>query len=76
VAAVSRALHAESARDGAERRARKRAAVVRTIFAQPDHATAMTQLRKVADGLRDRFAQAAALLEDAAEDILASVQSR
>jgi putative transposase len=47
------------------------AAVVRTIFAQPDHATAMTQLRKVADGLRGRFAQAAALLEDAAEDILA-----
>ncbi len=48
------------------------AAVVRTIFAQPDHATAMTQLRKVADGLRARFAQAAALLEDAAEDILAT----
>ena len=47
------------------------AAVVRTIFAQPDHATAMTQLRKVADGLRGRFAQAAALLADAAEDILA-----
>jgi transposase-like protein len=47
------------------------AAVVRTIFAQPDHATAMTQLRKVADGRRPRFTQAAALLEDAAEDILA-----
>jgi transposase-like protein len=31
------------------------AAVVRTIFAQPDHATAMTQLRKVADGLRARL---------------------
>jgi putative transposase len=44
---------------------------VRTIFAQPDKATAMTQLHKVADGLRTRFAQAAALLEDAAEDILA-----
>ena len=44
---------------------------MRTIFAQPDHATAMTQLRKVADGLRGRFAQAAALLQDAAEDILA-----
>jgi hypothetical protein len=44
-------------------------AVVRTIFAQPDHATAMTQLWKVAEGLRARFAQAAALLEDAAEDI-------
>jgi putative transposase len=47
------------------------AAVVRTIFAQPDHASALTQLRKVADGLRARFARAASLLEDAAEDILA-----
>ena len=47
------------------------AAIVRTIFAQPDHASALTQLRKVADGLRTRFPQAAALLEDAAEDILA-----
>jgi putative transposase len=47
------------------------AAIVRTIFAQPDHATAMTQLRKVADGLRGRFPRAAALLEDAAEDVLA-----
>jgi putative transposase len=45
--------------------------MVRTIFVQPDHATAMTQFRKVAEGLRVRFAQAAALLEDAAEDILA-----
>jgi transposase-like protein len=47
------------------------AAIVRTIFAQPDYASAMTQLHKVADGLRARFPQAAALLEDAAEDILA-----
>jgi putative transposase len=47
------------------------AAVFRAIFAQPDHATAMTQQRKVADGLRGRFVQAAALLQDAAEDILA-----
>jgi transposase-like protein len=47
------------------------AAIVRTIFAQPDHASAMTQLHKVSEGLRPRFAQAAALLEDAAEDILA-----
>ena len=47
------------------------AAVVRTIFAQPDHASALTQLHKVADGLRSRFARAAALLEEAAEDILA-----
>jgi len=47
------------------------AAIVRTIFAQPDHASAMTQLHKVSEGLRARFAQAAALLEDAAEDILA-----
>jgi len=47
------------------------AAIVRTIFAQPDHASALAQLRKVADGLRPRFAKTAALLEDAAEDILA-----
>jgi putative transposase len=47
------------------------AAIVRTVFAQPDHASALTQLHKVADGLRPRFPQAAALLEDAAEDILA-----
>ena len=47
------------------------AAIVRTIFAQPDHASAMTQLRKVADGLRARFPRAATVLEEAAEDILA-----
>jgi transposase-like protein len=47
------------------------AAIVRTIFAQPDHASALTQLRKVADGLRARFPRAAALLEEAAEDVLA-----
>jgi transposase-like protein len=46
------------------------AAIVRTIFAQPDHASALTQLHKVSDGLRARFPQAAALLEEAAEDIL------
>jgi transposase-like protein len=47
------------------------AAIVRTIFAQPDHASALTQLRKVADGLRPKFPKTAALLEDAAEDVLA-----
>jgi putative transposase len=47
------------------------AAVVRTIFAQPDHASALVQLRKVAEGLRPRFPRAATLLEDAAEDVLA-----
>jgi transposase-like protein len=47
------------------------AAIVRTIFAQPDHASALTQLRKVAEGLRPRFPRAAAVLEEAAEDILA-----
>lgn len=47
------------------------AAIVRTIFAQPEHASALTHLPKVADGLRARLPQAAALLEEAAEDILA-----
>ena len=51
------------------------AAVVRTIFAQPDHASAMAQLGKIVDGQRPRFAQAAALLAGAAEDLLAHKQA-
>ena len=47
------------------------AAIIRTIFAQPDATTAQAQLHKVVDGLRGRFAQAATLLEQAAEDVLA-----
>lgn len=47
------------------------AAIVRTIFAQPDHASALLQLRKVSDGLRGRYPRAASLLDEAAEDILA-----
>ncbi len=47
------------------------AAIVRTIFAQPDHASALAQLRKVAEGLRAALRKAAALLEEAAEDVLA-----
>jgi len=47
------------------------AAIVRTIFAQPDPASALAQLHKVAAGLRARMPAAATLLEEAAEDILA-----
>ena len=47
------------------------AAIVRTIFAQPDHASALSHLKDVAEMLRPKFAQAADLLEDAAEDVLA-----
>lgn len=47
------------------------AAVVRTIFAQRTHAEATDQLHRVAEGLRARFPDAAALLEEAAEDVLA-----
>ncbi len=47
------------------------AAIVRTIFIQPDHASAMVQLHRVADGLRPKFPAAAELLESAAEDVLA-----
>jgi len=47
------------------------AALVRTIFAQPDAASARSQLTKVAEGLRPRFPRAAALLEDVEEDVLA-----
>src|SRR5207245_10702502 len=45
------------------------AAIVRTVFSQPDHASAMAQLRDVAQMIRPRFPQAADLLEDAAEDL-------
>ena len=47
------------------------AAIIRTIFAQPDHASVLAQLEKVVDGLRPRFAQAPTLLADAAENLLA-----
>jgi transposase-like protein len=47
------------------------AAVVKTIFAQPDHASAMARLKEVAVMLSHKFPQVADLLEDAAEDVLA-----
>lgn len=47
------------------------AAIVRTIFVQPDHPSAMAQLAEVAKVIRGRFPQAADLLEDASEDLLA-----
>jgi transposase-like protein len=47
------------------------AAVVRTVFAQPDHASALAQLRRVVEGLRPRFPEAATRLEEAAADVLA-----
>ena len=47
------------------------AAIVRSVFSQPDHASAMAQLHEVATLLAPRFPQAAELLEDAAEDVLA-----
>jgi transposase-like protein len=49
------------------------AAFVRTIFAQPDHPSAMAQLHQVADALRPRFPAASDLLTEAAEDVLAHV---
>jgi len=47
------------------------AAVVRTIFAQPDHASAMQQRRRVVEGRRGRLPDAATRLEEPAEDVLA-----
>jgi len=46
------------------------AAAVRTIFEQPDEASASEQLRRVADGLRTRFPAVAELLLDAEADLL------
>lgn len=46
-------------------------AAVRTIFAQPDQASAKEQLRRVADTLEAKHPQVAAMLEEAEADILA-----
>jgi putative transposase len=47
------------------------ATMVRTIFAQPDAATVHQQYRRIVDQLETRFPEAAALLEEAAVDLLA-----
>lgn len=47
------------------------AALVRTVFAQPDKASAHAQLGEVAVSLEERFPRAAELLREAEEDILA-----
>jgi putative transposase len=47
------------------------ATMVRTIFAQPDAATVLEQHARIVDQLTTRFPEAAALLDDAAVDLLA-----
>jgi len=47
------------------------AAIVRTVFSQPDHQSAMKQLHEVARMLAPKFPQATELLQEAAEDVLA-----
>ncbi len=49
------------------------AATIRTVFAQPDPASARETWRKVADGLRGRFPQVATLLDEAEEEVLADL---
>ena len=46
-------------------------AAVKTIFAQPDQQAARRQLSVVVESLRPQFPRAAAILQDAEEDILA-----
>ena len=52
------------------------AALNRSIFAQPNADEVWAQHRRVVDQLRDRFAAAAELLEEAAEDVLAFAVNR
>ena len=47
------------------------AATIRTVFAQPDPASAHEQWRRVADMFRERYPRLAALLDDAEADVLA-----
>jgi transposase-like protein len=46
------------------------ATMVRTIFAQPDAESVHEQHRRIASQLETRFPEAAALLEEAADDLL------
>jgi putative transposase len=47
------------------------AATIRTVFAQPDQASAQEQWRRVADGFRGRYPRLAELLDAAEADVLA-----
>lgn len=47
------------------------AATIRTVFAQPDPEGARETWRRVADSLRGRFPRAAALLDEAEDEVLA-----
>jgi putative transposase len=47
------------------------AATIRTVFAQPDAASAKEQWRRVADGFRSRYPRLAELLDAAEEEVLA-----
>jgi putative transposase len=47
------------------------AATIRTVFVQPDAATAREQWRRVADQLRQRFPRVAQLLDEAEDEVLA-----
>jgi putative transposase len=47
------------------------AATIRTVFVQPDAATARETWRKVAEGFRPRWPRLAALLDEAEADVLA-----
>lgn len=49
------------------------AATIRTVFAQPDAASAREQWRRVAAGFRERFPRLAMLLDEAEAEVLAYV---
>ncbi|HLN64292.1 MAG TPA: IS256 family transposase [Symbiobacteriaceae bacterium] len=46
-------------------------AAVKSIFVQPDQETARDQLRRVSDGLLEKYPKVARLLDEAADDVLA-----
>jgi len=75
LAALPCALHAGPARDDPAHGAGARSGDRTNDLRAADRASAMAQLHRVVDGIRTRFPQAAALLEEAAEDIWLTVPS-
>jgi putative transposase len=71
LAALSRPFPPKCAGPGTEGGRSNVSGVVKTVFAQPDRDSAVTQIRRATETLAVRYPKVATLLEEASEDIIA-----